>query len=126
MPNEVSLNDIVPSPPAAPTNPAIPLGPRADIERSNARSTRYADGDRYSPRDHNRNRRNGGRSEVMDGSFGFDDDRMDMDEYDKPKPLYSDSMVGRGSDSYRYVRDRGPGGDSRDRGRGGDRGRGYR
>ncbi|KFY34592.1 hypothetical protein V494_06635 [Pseudogymnoascus sp. VKM F-4513 (FW-928)] len=93
------------APAAAPTGPAIPVGPRAD--RNNARSTRPGEADRYNQR--NRDNRN----DVVDGSYGFGDDRMDTDEYDA-KPLYSDTMVG------------GRGYNNRGGGRGGARGRGYR
>lgn len=48
---------------------------------------------------------------------------MDTDQYDNPKPLYSDNMVGGRSDRGDY-RDRR--GDNRGGGRGGARGRGYR
>lgn len=49
---------------------------------------------------------------------------MDTDQYDEPKPLYSDNMVGGRSDRSDY-RDR-ERGYNRGGGRGGARGRGYR
>ncbi|KFY91840.1 hypothetical protein V498_05296 [Pseudogymnoascus sp. VKM F-4517 (FW-2822)] len=103
--------------PGAPTGPAIPVGPRAD--RSNARPARPADSDRYNQRN-----RDSSRNDVVDGSYGFEDDRMDTDQYDSPKPLYSDNMVGGRSDRGDY-RDAGRG-FNRAGGRGGARGRGYR
>ncbi|KFX99404.1 hypothetical protein O988_03883 [Pseudogymnoascus sp. VKM F-3808] len=107
--------------PAVPTGPTIPVGPRAD--RSNARPTRAADSDRYNQRDDNRTRnRDSNRNDVVDGSYGFDEDRMDTDE--APRPLYSDNMVGARSDRGDY-RDSGRG-YNRGGGRGGARGRGYR
>jgi hypothetical protein len=111
--------------PAQATPPArsvTPLGPRADIitERSDDTRSGYdgsrsdARQDRTPPR-----RRDYDRDEVMDGSYGFEDDRMDTDDRrdnGRGRGLYSDSIIG----------NRGRGrGNSWDRGRG-DRGRGYR
>ncbi|OBT41269.1 hypothetical protein VE00_08979 [Pseudogymnoascus sp. WSF 3629] len=115
--------DVVPAPKSAapasaPTGPAIPVGPRAD--RNNLRPMRPADSDRYSQRN-----RDNSRNEVVDGSYGFENDRMDTDQYEAPKPLYSDNMVGGGSDRGDY-RDGGRGYNRGGGGRGGARGRGYR
>jgi len=118
--------------PSARPTPSIPLGPRADIITSD---NNRRGNDRYEPRDRNRDGRRDynrndrddrdardarddrdgrddreDREDVIDGSYGFGD-RMDTDDnYDRP--LYSDNIVGSGS----------KGG----RGRGNDRGRGYR
>lgn len=50
---------------------------------------------------------------------------MDTDQYEAPKPLYSDNMVGGRSDRGDY-RDSGRGYNRGGGGRGGARGRGYR
>lgn len=123
-PGKVSTDDLL-APRAEPAGPAIPLGPRADIDRQSGRSGRYADTPRYSARDDRDRGRNDGRSEVVDGSYGFDDDRMETDEYETAKPLYSDNIVGRDRDAYQGRSDNPRRGDGRDRGRG-NRGRGYR
>jgi hypothetical protein len=93
-------------------SPSVPLGPRADTIASD---NNRRGNDRYEPRDRNRDRRQDydrndrderdDREDVIDGSYGFGE-RMDTDDnYDRP--LYSDSITG-------------------GRGRGNDRGRGYR
>ena len=93
-----------------------PTGPRADAitDRSDDSRSGYASrSDRTPPRRRDYDRRD----DVIDGSYGFDDDRMDTDDRnDGGRGLYSDNILG----------NRGRGrGNSRDRGRG-ERGRGYR
>lgn len=89
------------------------------MERSSARSAR--------PQNNSNRNRNSNKTDVVDGSYGFEEDRMDTDDYDKPKPLYSDNMVGgrRDRDDYRD-KERGYGREDNRGGRGGARGRGYR
>jgi len=104
---------------AAAASPAprsnTPQGPRAD--RNTDRSEGYSDTDRYAPRERSRERRRDyGREDVMDGSYGFNDDRMDTDEGGNGG-LYSDNLLssrGRGFAN------------NRDRGGRGDRNRSYR
>ena len=102
-----------------PPRSITPLGPRADTrtERSDdIRSGYDSRSDRTPPR-----RRDYDRDEVMDGTYGFQNDRMDTDDRQENGRggLYSDSLIS----------DRGRGrGNSRDRGRPerGGGGRGYR
>jgi hypothetical protein len=105
--------------------PAVPKGPRADLisdKGSDSRSSpRYAPSDRY-PRERSRDRRFEG-DNFTDGSYGFED-RMETDVMESNDGrgrggLYSDSMVSRRGD-------RGRRGASRERGRGGDRSRGFK
>jgi hypothetical protein len=110
--------------------PVAPLGPRADLMSDRLDKTRPSGRyDRYEPQDLNRERRrfdDQERDEVVDGSYGFDDQMEtdgQSDHYNGDRGLYSDGMVGRRG---REDHGRGRRGDSRDRGRGGDRGRGYR
>jgi hypothetical protein len=93
-------------------------------DRSDDNRSGYASSERYTPRDRERSRREPGRDDVMDGSYGFDD-RMDTDDRDDRNgrgrgSLYSDTLIG----------NRGRGrANSYDRGRGdgrGSGGRGYR
>jgi hypothetical protein len=109
----------------APASPAArintPLGPRADADRSDDNRS-YGGSDRYTMRDRSRDRRRDyDRDEVIDGSYGFSDDRMDTDTGDNNRSagrgqgLYSDNMINRGRGR----------GNSWDRGRNNDR-RGYR
>ncbi|KAH8767987.1 hypothetical protein BGZ57DRAFT_472192 [Hyaloscypha finlandica] len=95
-----------------------PTGPRADVITERSDDTRSGYGSR-SGRTPPRRREFGGRDDVIDGSYGFDEDRMDTDDRQdggRGRGLYSDTMIG----------NRGRGrGNSRDRGRG-ERGRGYR
>jgi len=95
-----------------------PTGPRADAITERSDDTRSGYGSR-SGRTPPRRREFGGRDDVIDGSYGFDEDRMDTDDRQdggRGRGLYSDTMIG----------NRGRGrGNSRDRGRG-ERGRGYR
>lgn len=114
----------------APISPAprisTPLGPRADradADRSDDNRS-YGGSDRYTPRDrsHERERRRDyPRDDVIDGSYGFAETRMDIDndnrnDRGRGQGLYSDSMINQ--------RGRGRG-NSRDRGRN-NNGRTYR
>ncbi|KAE8451908.1 hypothetical protein EG329_002749 [Mollisiaceae sp. DMI_Dod_QoI] len=110
-----------PTPASPAPRVSTPLGPRADVDRSDDNRS-YGGSDRYTPRDRSHERRRDyDRNDVIDGSYGFSD-RMDTDNSDnridggRGQGLYSDSMInsrGRGR------------GNSRDRGRNNDR-RGYR
>ncbi|KUJ19942.1 uncharacterized protein LY89DRAFT_682770 [Mollisia scopiformis] len=115
----------------APISPAprvaTPLGPRADrldADRSDDNRS-YGGSDRYTPRDRSRERerrRDYDRDDVIDGSYGFADSRMDTDndnrnDRGRGQGLYSDSMInnrGRGR------------GNSWDRGRNNNDRRSYR
>ncbi|PMD43652.1 hypothetical protein L207DRAFT_542824 [Hyaloscypha variabilis F] len=107
---------------AAQSTPAersvTPTGPRADANTDRSEDTRSGYGSRS---DRTPPRRQGydNRDDVIDGSYGFDGDRMDTDDRNdggRGRGLYSDNLIG----------NRGRGrGNSRDRGRG-ERGRGYR
>ncbi|KAH7321667.1 hypothetical protein BKA65DRAFT_463953 [Rhexocercosporidium sp. MPI-PUGE-AT-0058] len=109
---------------AAPVSPAprssTPQGPRADRKTDRSDDTRsgYSDTDRYGARERSRERRRGqGREDIMDGSYGFnDEDRMETDEGDS-RGLYSDKLI---SSRGRGVAN------NRDRGRRGDGDRSYR
>lgn len=102
------------SQPVAIVRSVTPLGPRSDVITDRSDGTRPGYG-RYAARDRSRDRQRNynSRDEVTDGSYGFDD-RMDTDDLDNSRGqgggLYSDNLVG----------------NNRDRGRGNDRGRGYR
>ncbi|CZT07641.1 uncharacterized protein RCO7_10258 [Rhynchosporium graminicola] len=108
---------------AAATTPAprsnTPQGPRAD--RNPAAETRsgYNVADRYPPRERSRERRrdHSRGEDVVDGTYGFnDDDRMDTDEVEN-RGLYSDGLLssrGRGVNN------------NRDHGGRADRNRSYR
>jgi hypothetical protein len=101
-----------------PERSITPTGPRADAIADRSDDARSGYGSR-SDRSPPRRRDYDSRDDVIDGSYGFNDDRMDTDDRQdggRGRGLYSDSMVG----------NRGRGrGHSRDRGRG-ERGRGYR
>jgi hypothetical protein len=105
---------------STPERSTTPTGPRADIITDRSDETRSGFGLR-SDRSPPRRRDYDSRDEVIDGSYGFDGDRMDTDDRQdggRGRGLYSDGIIG----------NRGRGrGSSRDRGRGDrDRGRGYR
>ncbi|KAL5319658.1 hypothetical protein ACEPPN_012714 [Leptodophora sp. 'Broadleaf-Isolate-01'] len=107
--------------PASPApRPSTPQGPRADRITARSEDTRsgYSDTDRYAPRERSRERGRGrGREDVVDGSYGFnDDDRMETDEGES-RGLYSDTLL---SSRGRGVAN------NRDRGGRGDRTRTYR
>ncbi|KAH7393311.1 hypothetical protein BKA64DRAFT_675802 [Cadophora sp. MPI-SDFR-AT-0126] len=101
---------------AAPASPAprsnTPQGPRADrnANRSEDNRSGYSE-DRYTPRERSRERRREyGREEVMDGSYGFNDDRMDTDEGEN-RGLYSDRLLSSRGRGFANNRDRGGRGD---------------
>lgn len=106
---------------AAPSAPRsnTPQGPRVDRNTDRSEDTRsgYSDTDRYAPRERSRERRRDyGRENVMDGNYGFNDDRMETDE-PASGGLYSDTLLtsrGRGVTN------------NRDRGGRGDRNQSYR
>ena len=101
-----NLKQAAPAPPAPRSN--TPQGPRAD--RNTDRLEGYSDTDRYAPGERSRERRRDyGREDVMDGSYGFNDDRMDTDEGGNGG-LYSDNLLssrGRGVANSRDHRGRG-------------------
>lgn len=115
--------------------PAVPVprGPRADLISGRPNEAHSAGRyDRYEPRPRSRERRqNDDRGYLTDGSYGFDE-AMDVDDVDgqpeksRGRGLYSDNLGGNSRGGRNGYGGRGRRRDSRDRGRGGDRGRGYR
>lgn len=103
-----------PSRSAPEVQPVIPTGPRADA--ASDRSDRY---NRYQPRQRSHERRRSYDEDVMDGSYGFED-QMEVDDRgdsrNQARGLYSDDLVS--SRNQRGRGDRGHHGRGReDRGR---------
>ncbi|KAK2628554.1 hypothetical protein QTJ16_001657 [Diplocarpon rosae] len=92
---------------------SIPQGPRADFvtNRSDAARSGHED-DRYAARERSRERRRDyGRDDVIDGSYGFED-RMETDDAES-RGLYSDNIISRKGRGIAYNRDRDNRGDGR-------------
>ncbi|PQE13824.1 pentatricopeptide repeat protein [Rutstroemia sp. NJR-2017a BBW] len=106
------------SAPTAPARQSIPSGPRA------GRLDRDVGSDRYAPKDRAPSNGRNGRDDVIDGTYGFDD-QMDVDNRDdnrnnnnNGRGLYSDNLVGnRNSQNNNYRGGNSRGGNPR----GGDR-----
>ncbi|KAK0099994.1 hypothetical protein ONS95_013188 [Cadophora gregata] len=109
-PLPTTMKQLAPASPAPRSN--TPQGPRADRNTDRSGDTRsgYSD-DRYAPRERSRERRRDfGREDVMDGSYGFNDDRMETDE-EEGKGLYSDNLLSSRGRAFTNNRDRGGRGD---------------